>query len=72
VAKGRIGELYGGLGMREEMLLEETKLLMKLVEEVLRVVDVGELDEEKRKAIEEKVWETVKKLRERDISKLLV
>jgi len=58
--------------MREEMLLEETKLLMKLVEEVLRVVDVGELDEEKRKAIEEKVWETVKKLRERDISKLLV
>jgi hypothetical protein len=51
--------------MREEMLLEETKLLMKLVEEVLRVVDVGELDEEKRKAIEEKVWETVKKLRER-------
>ncbi|MFZ8859409.1 MAG: hypothetical protein ACO2PP_02750, partial [Thermocrinis sp.] len=59
-------------GMREEMLLEETKLLMKLVEEVLRVVDVGELDEEKRKAIEGKVWETVKKLRERDISKLLV
>jgi hypothetical protein len=58
--------------MREEMLLEETKLLMKLVEEVLRVVDVGELDEEKRKAIEGKVWETVKKLRERDISKLLV
>ncbi|MFZ8861645.1 MAG: hypothetical protein ACO2PP_14255, partial [Thermocrinis sp.] len=61
-----------GLGMREEMLLEETKLLMKLVEEVLRVVDVGELDEEKRKAIEEKVWETVKKLRERYVRRPLV
>jgi hypothetical protein len=58
--------------MREEMLLEETKLLMKLVEEVLRVVDVGELDEEKRKAIEEKVWETVKKLRERYVRRPLV
>ena len=58
--------------MREEMLLEETKLLMKLVEEVLRVVDVGELDEEKRKAIEEKVWEVVKKLRERYVRRPLV
>jgi hypothetical protein len=72
VAKGGIGELYGGLGMREEMLLEEMKILMKLVEEVLQVVGVDEVDEEKRKTIEEKVWETVKKLRERDISKLLV
>jgi hypothetical protein len=51
--------------MREEMLLEEAKILMKLVEEVLQVVGVDEVDEEKKKAIEEKVWETVKKLRER-------
>jgi len=51
--------------MREEMILEEAKLLMKLVEEVLRVVDVDEVDEEGRRAIEEKVWEVVKKLRER-------
>jgi hypothetical protein len=58
--------------MREEMLLEETKVLMKLVDEVLRVVGVDEVDEKKRKAIEGKVWETVKKLRERDISRLLV
>jgi predicted HNH restriction endonuclease len=35
-------------------------------------VGVDEVDEEKREAIEGKVWETVKKLRERDISKLLV
>jgi Zn-dependent M16 (insulinase) family peptidase len=72
VAKGGIGELYGGLEMREETLLEEMKILMKLVEEVLQVVGVDEVDEEKKKAIEEKVWETVKKLRERDISRLLV
>jgi hypothetical protein len=58
--------------MREEMLLEEMKILMKLVEEVLQVVGVDEVDEGRRRAIEEKVWETVKKLRERDISKLLV
>jgi hypothetical protein len=72
VAKGGIGELYGSVGLREETLLEEMKILMKLVEEVLQVVGVDEVDEEKRRAIEEKVWETVKKLRERDISKLLV
>ena len=41
--------------MREVMLLEETKLLMKLVEEVLQVVNAGEPDEEERRAIEEKV-----------------
>jgi len=58
--------------MREEMLLEEMKILMKLVEEVLQVVGVDEVDEGRRRAIEEKVWETVKKLRERGISKLLV
>jgi hypothetical protein len=51
--------------MREEMLLEEMKILMKLVEEVLQVVDVDEVDEEERRTIEEKVWETVRKLRER-------
>jgi hypothetical protein len=51
--------------MREEMLLEETKLLMKLVEEALQVVDVDEVDEEGRRTIEEKVWEVVRKLRER-------
>jgi len=38
--------------MREEMLLEETKLLMKLVEEILQVVGVGEVNEERRRAIE--------------------
>jgi hypothetical protein len=42
MAKGRIGEFYGGIEMREEMILEEAKLLMKLVEEVLRVVGVDE------------------------------
>jgi len=51
--------------MREEMLLEEMKILMKLVEEVLQVVGVDEVDEGRRKVIEEKVWEVVKKLRER-------
>ncbi len=58
--------------MGEKALLEEMKILMKLVEEVLRVVGVEEVDEEKKKDIEEKVWEVVKKLRERDISRLLV
>jgi len=38
--------------MREEMLLEETKLLMKLVEEILQVVGVGKVNEERRRAIE--------------------
>lgn len=51
--------------MREEMLLEEMKILMKLVEEVLQFEDAGELDEEGRRTIEEKVWEVVKKLMER-------
>jgi hypothetical protein len=58
--------------MREEMLLEETKLLMKLVEEVLQVVGVDEVNEEDRRAIEEKVWEVVKKLRERYVRRPLV
>jgi hypothetical protein len=35
--------------------------------EVLHVVGVEEVDEEERKAIEEKVWGVVKKLRERYI-----
>ncbi len=48
------------------------KILIKLVEDVLQVVGVEEVDEEKKKAIEEKVWEVVKRLRERDISRLLV
>jgi hypothetical protein len=58
--------------MREELILEETKLLMKLVEEVLQAVGVDEVDDEKKKVIEKKVWEVVKKLRGRDISRLLV
>jgi len=58
--------------MREEMLLEETKILMKLVEEALREVDVGEVDEEERRAIEERVRKAVKKLREKRISRVLV
>jgi uncharacterized membrane protein YebE (DUF533 family) len=48
--------------------LEEAKILMKLVEEVLQVADADEVDEEERRTIEEKVWEAVKKLRERNIS----
>jgi hypothetical protein len=47
--------------MGKEMVLEEAKILMKLVEEVLQVVGADELDEEKRRIIEEKVWEAVKK-----------
>jgi len=58
--------------MGEKAFLEEMKILMKLVEEVLQVVGVYEVDEEKKKAIEDKVWEVVKKLRERDISRFLV
>ncbi len=58
--------------MREEMLLEETKLLMKLVEEVLREVEVSEVDEEERRVIEERVLKAVKKLRERYIGRSLV
>jgi hypothetical protein len=65
VVERRIGEFYGGVRMREVMLLEETKILMKLVEEALQVVGIDEVDEEERRAIEEKVWEMVKKLRER-------
>ncbi len=58
--------------MGDKAFLEEMKILMKLVEEVLQVVGVEETDEEKKRAIEEKVWEVVKRLRERDISRLLV
>jgi len=58
--------------MREMMLLEEMKTFMKLVEEVLREVDVGEVDEEERRAIEERVRKAVKKLREKRISRVLV
>ncbi len=58
--------------MGDKAFLEEMKILMKLVEDVLQVVGVEEVDEEKKKAIEDKVWEVVKKLRERDISRLLV
>jgi ElaB/YqjD/DUF883 family membrane-anchored ribosome-binding protein len=72
VVKGGIGEFSGGVAMREEMLLEETKLLMKLVEEVLREVGAGEVDEEERRAIEERVRKAVKKLREKHISRVLV
>jgi ElaB/YqjD/DUF883 family membrane-anchored ribosome-binding protein len=58
--------------MDRELFFEEAKTLMKLVEEVLREVGVGEVDEEERRAIEEKVRKAVKKLRERDKSRLLV
>jgi len=58
--------------MGETAFLEEMKILMKLVDEVLQVVGVEAVDDEKKKVIEEKVWEVVKKLRERDISRLLV
>ncbi len=58
--------------MGEKTFLEEMKILMKLVEDVLRVVGVYEVDEERKKVIEEKVWEVVKKLRERYVSRLLV
>ncbi len=53
--------------MGEKAFLEEMRILMKLVEDVLQVVGVEEVDEEERKAIEERVWEVVKKLRERYI-----
>jgi len=58
--------------MREEMLLEEMKILMKLVKEVLREVGVGEVEEEERREMEKKVRKAVKKLREKNISRLLV
>jgi hypothetical protein len=54
------------------MLLEETKLLMKLVEEVLQAVGVGEVDEEERRAIEERVWKAVKKLRDKNMPATLL
>ncbi len=53
--------------MGEKAFLEEMRILMKLVEEVLQVVGVEEVDEEEKKVIEEKVWKVVKKLRERFI-----
>ncbi len=37
--------------MGEKAFLEETKILMKLVEEVLQVVGVEEVDEEERREI---------------------
>jgi hypothetical protein len=58
--------------MGRELFFEEAKTLMKLVEEALREVDVGEVDEEERRAIEEKVRKAVKKLREKHISRSLV
>jgi ElaB/YqjD/DUF883 family membrane-anchored ribosome-binding protein len=58
--------------MGRELFFEEAKILMKLVEEVLREVGVGEMDEEERREIEERVRKAVKKLRERDKSRLLV
>lgn len=72
MAKGGIGESDGGVAMQEEMLLEETKLLMKLVEEALQMAGVGEVDEKERKEMEEKVRKAVKKLREKHISHVLV
>jgi hypothetical protein len=58
--------------MRGEAFLEETKILMKLVEEALQTADVGEVDEEERREMEEKVRKAVKKLREKHISRSLV
>ncbi len=57
--------------MGDEAFLEETKILMKLVEEVLQTAGIDEVDEEERKAMEERVWKVVKKLRERYVSQLL-
>ncbi len=53
--------------MGDKAFLEEMRILMKLVEDALQVVGVEEVDEEERKAIEERVWKAVKKLRERYI-----
>ncbi len=53
--------------MGDKAFLEETKILMKLVEEVLQTAGIDEVDEEERKAMEERVWKAVKKLRERYI-----
>ncbi len=53
--------------MGDKAFLEEMRILMKLVGDALQVVGVYEVDEEKKKAIEEKVWEVVKKFRERYI-----
>ncbi len=53
--------------MGEKAFLEEMRILMKLVDEILQVVGVEEVDEEEKKVIEEKVWKVVKKLRERFI-----
>jgi hypothetical protein len=52
--------------MGKEVFLEEAKILMKLVEETLEVVDAEEVDEERRRAIEEKVWEAVREWRKRN------
>jgi hypothetical protein len=43
VVEGRIGEPDGGVAMGKEVFLEEAKILMKLVEETLEVVDAEEL-----------------------------
>ncbi len=58
--------------MGDKAFLEEMRILMKLVDEVLQTAGIDEVDEEERKAIEEKVWEVVKRLRERDISRFLL
>jgi ElaB/YqjD/DUF883 family membrane-anchored ribosome-binding protein len=58
--------------MGRELFFEEAKILMKLVEEVLREAGVGELDDEERREIEERVRKAVKKLREKHISRSLV
>jgi hypothetical protein len=44
VAEGGIGGFYGGVELGEKAFLEEMKILMKLVEEVLQVVGVDEVD----------------------------
>jgi hypothetical protein len=56
--------------MGKEMFLEEAKILMRLVEEVLEVADADEVDEEKKRIIEEKIWEAVRELRKRNTIRL--
>jgi hypothetical protein len=70
--KGGVSVRAGEAAFLLSKLLEEMKILMKLVEEVLREVGVGEVDGEERRAIEERVRKAVKKLREKHISRSLV
>ena len=58
--------------MGEVMLLEEMKIFMKLVEEALQTVGVGEADKEEEREVEERIRKAVKKLRERYRSRSLV